>query len=324
MKLKGYTRAVLALAVCCASLLAQTVTSSLVGTVGDPNGKPVADAPITLTNAATSVTRSATTDKQGSYRFADLAPGAYSVTVRAPGFKAQIQTGIIVLTQETHSGGRMILQAGTAAEINSVLAPVAPLQDAGSGKSYAIESQDIANLTQKGRDLFGYLRLLPGIVDTDPSRDLPKPGAIQGIAIDGNTSTINFNVDGITDLNTRTGQHVDYEPNLDAIQEINVLEANYQAEYGRNSGGVITVITKSGSQDFHGSGNFARRNEDFNSNSWANNHTLSCHAALLNRAIPTGSTSSPLRTLAVLSTYPESCQRGKRRSCFSSFRRNAA
>jgi hypothetical protein len=274
MKLKGYTRAVLALAVCCASLLAQTVTSSLVGTVGDPNGKPVADAPITLTNAATSVTRSATTDKQGSYRFADLAPGAYSVTVRAPGFKAQIQTGIIVLTQETHSGGRMILQAGTAAEINSVLAPVAQLQDAGSGKSYAIETQDIESLTQKGRDLFGYLRLLPGIVDTDPSRDLPRPSAIQGIAIDGNTSTINFNVDGITDLNTRTNQEVMYEPNLDAIQEINVLEANYQAEYGRNSGGVITVITKSGSQDFHGSGNFARRNEDFNANSWANNHTL--------------------------------------------------
>src|ERR1700683_2442419 len=161
MKLKGHTRAVLALAVCCASLLAQTVTSSLIGTVGDPNGKPVVDAPITLTNAATSVTRSATTDKQGSYRFSDLDPGAYSVTVRAPRFKAQIQTGIVVLTQDTHSGGRMILQEGTAAEISSVLAPVATLQDAGSGKSYAIETQDIENLTQKGRDLFGYLRLLP-------------------------------------------------------------------------------------------------------------------------------------------------------------------
>ncbi len=121
MKLKGYTRAVLALAVCCASLLAQTVTSSLVGTVGDPNGKPVADAPITLTDTATNVTRSATTDKQGSYRFADLAPGAYSVTVRAPGFKAQIQTGIVVLTQETHSGGRMILPwPAPPLEINSV------------------------------------------------------------------------------------------------------------------------------------------------------------------------------------------------------------
>lgn len=274
MKLKGYTRAVLALAACCASLLAQTVSSSLVGTVGDPSGKPVADAPITLTDTATAAVRSATTDKQGSYRFTDIEPGAYSVTVRAPGFKAQIQTGIIVMAQETHSGGRMILQAGTAAEINSVLAPIAPLQDSGSGKSYTLQAQDLENLTQKGRDLFGYLRLIPGIVDTAPDRELPASGAIQGIAIDGNTSAINFNVDGITDLNNRTGRNVGYEPNLDAIQEINVLEANYQAEYGRNSGGLITVITKSGSQDFHGSGNYVRRNEDFNANSWANNHTL--------------------------------------------------
>ena len=276
MKLKGYMRAVLVLAACCASLLAQTVTSSLVGTVGDPTGKPVADAPVTLTNTATNVARTATTDKQGSYRFADLDPGTYSVTVRAPRFKAQIQAGIVVLTQETHSGGRMILQEGTAAEISSVLAPVAPLQDAGSGKSYTIEAQDIENLTLKGRDLFGYLRLLPAIVDTKPSRDVTSSGAIQGIAINGNTSTINFNVDGITDINTRTGQHVGFEPNLDSIQEINVLELRNltSAEYGRNSGGVITVITKSGSQDFHGSGNWTRRNEDFNANSWANNHTL--------------------------------------------------
>ena len=274
MILKGHTRAVLALAACCASLLAQTVTSSLVGTVGDPTGKPVADAPVTLTNAATSVTRSATTDKQGSYRFADLAPGTYSVTVRAPRFKAQIQTGIVVLTQETHSGGRMILQEGTAAEINSVLAPVATLQDAGSGKSYGIEAQDIENLTLKGRDMFGYLKLLPGIVDTNLDREVPASNSLQGIAIDGNTSTINFNVDGITDLNTRTNQQAMYQPNLDAIQEINVLEANYQAEYGRNSGGIITVITKSGSQDFHGSVNWTRRSEDFNANSWINKHTI--------------------------------------------------
>lgn len=274
MKLKGYTRAVLVLAACCASLLAQTVTSSLVGTVGDPSGNPVADAPVTLTSASTGATRTATTDKQGSYRFADLDPGVYSVTVRAPRFKAQIQTGIIVLTQETHSGGRMILQEGTAAEIGSVLAPVAQLQEAGSGKSYEINAQDIENLTQKGRDLFGYLRLLPGIVDTTASRDVTSPDAIQGIAIDGNTSAINFNVDGITDLNNRTNREVGFEPNLDSIQEVNVLEANYQAEYGRNSGGVITVITKSGSQDFHGSGNWTRRNEDFNANSWTNNHTL--------------------------------------------------
>lgn len=274
MILKGYTRIGFALALCCAGLLAQTVASSLVGTVVNPAGAPVADAPVTLTSTGTGAVRTATTDKSGTYWFPNIEAGTYAVTVRAPGFKAETQTGIVVLAQEAHSGARMMLQSGTLAETNAVLAPVALLQSEGSGKSYTIDTEMLEDLTLKGRDMFGFLKLAPGIVDTTESRDVTASGSIQGITIDGNRSAFNFTVDGITDLDTGTNQRVLVEPNIDAIREINILQANYQAEYGRNSGGVVTVITRSGTRDFHGTGSWNHRNTEFNANSWANNNTI--------------------------------------------------
>ena len=183
---------------------------------------------------ATGITRLVITDSKGSYRFGDINAGDYSVTVRAPNFKAEIQTGIVVLAQETHSAGTMTLQAGSAVEITSVVAPPAVIQSAGSGKAFDIDTTDIENITQKGRDLMGYLRLLPGVVDTQISRDVPSSTAIQGIHIDGNTSAINVTVDGINDLDTRTNRNLDVEPNLDAVREMNVLEA----DYGRNTAAI--------------------------------------------------------------------------------------
>lgn len=274
MRLKGYTRAVPAFALCCAGLFAQTVTSSLAGTVVGPADAAVADAPVTLTSADTGEVRSTITDSHGIYRFQNLLAGTYSVTVKAPGFKAAVETGIVVLAQESRSGGKLALQAGSVTEIGSVPAPTVQLQLADSEKSYTIDAGDLENLTLKGRDLFGYIKLAPGAVDTSASRDVTASDSIRGITIDGNTSAINFNVDGITDLDTGTNRRVQVEPNIDSIREIRILEANYQAEYGRNSGGIITVITKSGTRDFHGTASWNHRNEEFDANSWANNHTL--------------------------------------------------
>src|SRR6185312_6416431 len=124
------------------------------------------------------------------------------------------------------------------------------------------------------RDLFGYMKLVPGVIDTSTTRDVTGPGAIGSITINGNTSAKNFTVDGITDLDTGSNGTVHYEPNLDAIQELKVLTSNYQAEFGRNSGGTITVVTKNGTQEFHGTAGWSHRHEQFNANSWVNTHTL--------------------------------------------------
>lgn len=273
MRLKGYTRAVFLLVLSCAATYAQTVTGSITGSVADPKGAPIANAPVTL-NAADSATWATTTDKSGNYQFLELPAGTYTIIVRAVGYKVEVEAGIIVPAQQPASAGKLTLQAGAGTESNSSPAAIVQLQPAATARASEIQSDDFELLPRKGRDMFDYLRLIPGVVDTALSRDVPASSAIQGISIDGNTSAINFNVDGVTDLDTGSNDLVHVEPNVDSIQEISVLENNYQAEYGRNSGGIITVITKSGTLDFHGTGSWNHRNEEFNANSWSNNHTL--------------------------------------------------
>jgi hypothetical protein len=278
MRLKGYTRAVFLLVLSCVAIYAQTVTGSITGSVVDPKGAPIANAPVTL-NATDAATYATTTDKAGTYRFIELPPGTYTVIVRAVGYKVETEAGIIVPAQQPASAGQLTLQAGAGTESNSNPAAIVQLQPAATDRASEIQSDDFELLPRKGRDLFDYLRLIPGVVDTKASRDVPASNAIQGIAIDGNTSAINFNVDGVTDLDTGSNKLVHVEPNVDSIQEISVLEANYRAEFGRNSGGIVTVITKRGSLDLHGTASWNHRNEEFNANSWNNNHTLTATGA---------------------------------------------
>ena len=105
-----FIRIVFALALCCAGMFGQTVSSSLEGIVVDPADAAVANAPVVLTNSDTKATRTANTDNTGTYRFLQVDPGTYSITVKANGFKSGTETGIIVAAQETHSGGKLILR----------------------------------------------------------------------------------------------------------------------------------------------------------------------------------------------------------------------
>jgi len=268
------TRILLALALGAVALFGQTVASTVIGSVVGSTGAPIVGADVTLTGALTGIIRTTTTDARGMYWFPNINAGNYNVVVKAAGFKSQIQQSIIVGAQETHSSGRMTLESGSATDYTSVRATDAQLPVMNSGESNAIDASTIEDITLKGRDLFGFLRLIPGVVDANPSRDVPSSGSLAGITINGNTASINFTVDGATDMDTGTNRGVHVEPNLDSIREINVLQANYQAEYGRNSGGVITVITRSGTQDFHGTASWNHRNQEFDANSWANNHTI--------------------------------------------------
>jgi hypothetical protein len=277
MKSHIYARLTLGLLLSCGAMLAQ-VASSVVGTVVDPANAVVADAPVTLTSVGTGAERSATTDSLGTYRFTNVTPGTYNVTVKATGFKAITKTGIIVSANETHNAGSITLQLGAVSESVSVTAEAAQVQLNSSEKSNTVDTKDLESLTLKGRDLFGYIRLVPGVVDT-ANRDVTSHSAINGMHINGGFTALNFTVDGITDMDTGSNTSVQYEPNLDAVQELKVLTSNYQAEFGHTSGGTITVVTKSGTQQFHGTAAWNHRHEQFNSNTWRNNHTIRNGAA---------------------------------------------
>jgi hypothetical protein len=268
------TCVIFATAIFSLNLFGQTVASSLVGTVVDPADAVVANAPVTLVNQDTAGTRAASTDSTGTFRFLNLTPGTYSVTVKAPGFKSMTQTDIVVAAEETRSAGKMVLQIGSVTDSVSVTAEATEVQLASSEKAQTVDGNQLNDVTLKGRDLFGYLRLVPGVIDTTASRDVTGPNQIGGITINGNTSAKNFTVDGITDMDTGSNTTLHYEPNIDSIQELKILTSNYQAEFGRNSGGTITVVTKNGTQEFHGTGMWNHRHEEFNANSWANNHNV--------------------------------------------------
>lgn len=277
VKRRFISQLALAFAFSSLTLFAQ-VSSQIVGTVVDPADAVVANAPVTLTSTETGAVRTATTDSIGTYRFTNVNPGTYSVGVKATGFKSFTQGGVVVTANETHTVNKITLQLGNVSESVSVTAEVAQVQLSSSEKSQTVDSKDLDSLTLKGRDLFGYIRLVPGVVDT-ANRDVTSHGAISGMNINGGFTALNFVVDGITDMDTGSNTSVQYEPNLDSVQELKVLTSNYQAEFGHTSGGTITVVTKSGTQDFHGTAAWNHRHEEFNSNTWANNHTLKNGAA---------------------------------------------
>jgi hypothetical protein len=272
--MKAWTRSILALALCCAGMFGQTVSSSMVGTVLDPANAAVASAPVKLTDQSSGTVRNAKTDETGTFRFPNIPASIYRISVSAPGFKTQTVNDIVVEAQQMRAVGNILLTLGNVTDQISVTAEATPIQLASGEKSSTIDAAQLASVSLKGRDLFGYLKLVPGVIDTQTGRDVASKTSIIGITINGNTSNKNFTVDGVTNMDTGATNSVHYEPNMDSIQELRVLTSNYQAEYGRNSGGTITVITKSGGRDFHGTAAWNHRHEQFNANSWLNNHTL--------------------------------------------------
>ena len=253
---------------------AQTVNSIVAGRVVDPANASVAGAAVTLTNQETGAIRKASSDTSGNFRFPDVLPGTYYVSIEVPGFKVMMEHGIEVSASETRELGTLSLEIGNVTESVSVMASATPIQLASSEQSQEIDANQLKNVTLKGRDLFGYFHLIPGVIDTTANRDVTSPNAIGGITINGNTLAKNFTVDGITDVDTGSNGSLHYEPNIDAIQELKVLSSNYQAEFGRNAGGTITAVTKSGTKDFHGTAQWSHRHEEFNANAWINDHTL--------------------------------------------------
>jgi len=232
----------LALLVCAltlftAGLFGQTVASSVVGTVVDPSSAVVPNAPVTLTENDTGAVRSAASDGSGVFRFLNLVPGTYSVTVKVTGFKSLTQTQVVVEANQTRDLGKLTLDLGNTTDTVSVTAEAATIQLASSEKADAVAGKELSDVTLRGRDMFGYMKLIPGVIDNSyngtngGNRDVTSPNAIRGITINGNTSALNFTVDGITDIDTGSNSTLHFEPNVDSIQEMKVLVSNYQAEF---------------------------------------------------------------------------------------------
>ena len=269
--------------VCAAVLLAaaaaaQTVSSTVKGTVQDTSGAVIAGAACKLTNPATGQSVSLVTGPDGAFQFLDVLPGTYNLTVAAPGFKLYEMTGLDILASEFHSAGNIVLQVGQAKDAILVTETAPPVQLSSGERSDTITGSQLNDIAVKGRDFVSYLSTLTGIVDTNATRDSMQRNALSGIHINGSRDTQTVMVMDGMPLIDAGNNGAPQEPNMDAIAEVRVLASNYQAEYGRNGGGTVTVISKTGTRAFHGSAYDYYRHEDLNANNFFNNATLTPNA----------------------------------------------
>jgi outer membrane receptor protein involved in Fe transport len=241
---------------------------TLTGTVVDKDGV-VPGAVVAVTETATNAVRTAPTNEAGVFRIPALPPGQYTLKVEVSGFKPLSMTGIALITGEIRDLGKLTLQLGGQAESVTVTAEVTPVQVASSSRASAITSDQLTNIQMKGRDIYGLMAILPGVQDTNLNRDFSTWTSMRDITINGAPVTSkNVLVDGISVVDEGGTGNAFVNPNIDAVGEMQVIANGYTAENGRNNGGLVSMVTKSGSNSFKGSGWYNARRDKWNANDY--------------------------------------------------------
>src|SRR5688572_22873960 len=257
---------IIAMVIGAALAAGQNVSSSVNGTLVDSTGAVIPGATCTLIRQGTGAVLSAISGSEGLFTFPNVSAGTYMLSIQHPGFKALEVKDIAVSSSEIRSLGRVVLQIGEVRESVSVTAEATPLQLSSAERSGVVTGSQLNDIALKGRDFFALLQTIPGVVDmAQDSREVTSNNPQRGIYINGTRENQkNVSVDGVTAMDTHSNGSTTFQPNMDSIAEVRILTSNYQAEYGRNGGGTITAITKSGTSAFHGSAYEFYRHESLN------------------------------------------------------------
>jgi len=249
------------------SALSQSTGSRILGRVSDPTGAVVSGVKITLVNEATGVGRDTTTNESGDYTFIEVVPGHYRAEYTLQGFKKFVHTSVTLEVNQVLTLNA-ILQPGGAQEVVEVTSQ-APLVDTTSTQLGAVvDDRSVSQLPLNARDTYQFLQLQPGVMSTVGSSNSIAYGSDRAGAVSvngGRGRANNFSVNG-GDANDQFVNLPTVQPSPDSIQEFRVLTNTFDAEYGRNSGSVVHVITKSGTNDWHGNLYEFFRNTKLNAN----------------------------------------------------------
>jgi len=241
---------------------AQGTTGTLRGQVLDPAGAAVPNAQVTVTNQDTGVSQKILTTSAGTYVFPTLIPGKYSVTVEAKGFRKILEKDVQVLADQDNVADAK-LEVGTATEVVEVVAGAVEVQTASSTINNDFDAKDVANLPQAAGTLNGsplnLAVLAPNVV--------AQPGGVTGIggSVGGTRPRENnFTIDGVDDNNLGvTGPNSTVIP--DAVAEFSLQTNQFSADTGHSSGGQFALVTKTGTNTWHGSGEWYNQNKNYNS-----------------------------------------------------------
>lgn len=248
------------------------VNGSISVLVHDPTGAVVPKAEVTVVNLATNLSQTGSSDSQGVFSFLSLPVGQYRLDVKAQGFQAYEQTGIALNTNDQLRFD-VVLKVGEVTQSVEVATGAVHVETVNTQLGDVISGSHIEAMPLNGRSFTDLLGLQAGVVPQMSSQSAGFGNFFgtteQGnISIDGQRETSNgFLING-SNVDNPVNNGTTVVPNLDSLDEFRVLTSNFQAEYGNYSGGLITVVTKSGSNQFHGNAFEFLRNTDFDARSF--------------------------------------------------------
>jgi hypothetical protein len=261
-------------------LFGQAGLGSISGELVDSTGARIPRAAIRVLEGSTGIATSTASNEEGLFSFPSLVVGTYTLTIRATGFKDKQLENLNVSAFQQLSVGRLTLEVGQGpAETVTVTATQELVKDS-AVRSDAILSRQVENIPVAGRNWTTLLKIIPGanaITSTAGSiafngREYTATGYADFRINGKNPNQTQVNLDGGSIVDQGSDAKTTVAPGLESIEEVSVLANNFQAQYGYRAGAVVNIVTKSGSNAFHGTVFDNLRNEDLNANSWSNNY----------------------------------------------------
>lgn len=276
---------------CCGELRAQSTDATVTGYITDPSKAVIVGAKVIAINVDTNVRYQATTNSVGSYDANGLPPGRYRIEVEKPGFKTVVQSEVTLHVQDT-AAFNFEMELGSVSEIMTVEAGGLVVNTTDASVSTVIDRKFVENIPLNGRSFQDLISMTPGIVTQSPQTPSQSPAYKGDFSVDGQrTESNNYIVDGVsgnvsagspsgapqaassgsiagsTALGTTQGLL-----SVDTLQEFRVNSSTYSAEYGRSPGAQFTFLTRSGTNQLHGTASDYLRNNFFDANDWFNDH----------------------------------------------------
>jgi hypothetical protein len=257
------------------SLAAQTTTAQLTGTITDSLGATIAGARVMAVNTATNIENETLSNELGLYRIPALPPGAYRVRAERTGFRPVVQDGLQLSVNQT-ARLDFALPVGDVKETLSVTAETPLLQTDDSALGGLVDNAKIINLPLNGRNPFSLAALEPGVQPQGgffTPRVFQEPTLQANFTVNGSASMTNeIMIDGTSNIVAGHGQ-LALTPSIDGIEEFRILSSTFSAEFGRTGGGVVNIVTKAGTNQFHGSLFHFLRNRVLDANNFFNNRS---------------------------------------------------
>jgi hypothetical protein len=246
-------------------------TGSISGTLVDQSDAAVPNAQVQLVDVNRQFNQITTSDQTGRFTFAAVQPGRYTIEVKASGFKTFERRDLTVQAADRLSIGNLRLEVGTVTETVEVSGAAIVLKTESAERSDVLVTKQIENIAVNGRSYLAFVTLTPGVVST-ANFQVAGTGGLGAISANGTRTNQNqLTLNGISNVDTGNNGDQLATISLDSVQEYRILSGTYQAEYGRSAGAQITVVSKSGTSGFHGSGYYYRRHDSMNANTWLRN-----------------------------------------------------